>query len=308
MEIKEIEAENFGRCVRITNGIIECVVTIEFGPRMIRFGFCGGENVFFTDPARNYAFRSEEMTDRFGKSAVFYLYGGHRLRVSPESFPCAVYPDNSPVIYSVTQEGVSFTPPKPRQAEIELSFEVILADGATDMMVVHNAKNDSRERLTCGLCPATLLKGGGAAVLPQNPGGDPHRPNRSLTFWPGTDVRDRRIVYGNRYLTVRHEPGNEAPLRLGFNDVPGWAAYSAGGTVFAKRFLHNSQAAYPDFGSSCEARLTGGFAEIASLSPIFRIEPGEGIKHVENFSLFRLSEAPDLSSEEGIDAFAKLLE
>ena len=183
-----------------------------------------------------------------------------------------------------------------------------MADGATDIMIVHNAKNISHERTTCGLCPITLLKGGGIAVVPQCPEGSPHRPNRSLAFWPGTDLRDGRISAGNRYWTVRHETGNETPLRFGFNDTPGWAAYSVGEAAFVKHFVHNQQAAYPDFGSSCEVRLTADFTEIDSLSPLFRIEPGEGIKHVENLSLIHLEKAPDFSSEEGLDAFAELLQ
>lgn len=307
MEIKEIEYENFGRCVRITNGIIDCVVTIEFGPRMVRFGFCDEENIFYTDAARKYALRNESMSAQFGKTAAFYLYGGHRVRVSPESFPHAVYPDNSPVVYSILPEGVSFAPPKPKQADIQLSFEVILTDGAADIMVVHSAKNCSKDAQTCGLCPITMVKGGGTAVLPQSQESGPDQPNRSFALWPETDVGDRRITYGNRYLTVRQEPGNETPLRLGINDVPGWAAYTVGNYALLKHFLHNSQAAYPDFGSSCEIRLTGDFAELCSLSPLFRIEPGEGIRHVENLSLFRLEKAPDLSSDQGIGELISLL-
>ena len=307
MEIKEIEYENFGRCVRISNGIIDCVVTIEFGPRMIRFGFCDDENILYTDPARKYALRNESISAQFGKTAAFYYYGGHRLRISPENLPYAVYPDNSPVVYSILPEGVSFTPPKPKQAQIQLSFEVILADGATDIMLVHSAKNCSKDAKTCGLSPITMLKGGGTAILPQNQQNDPMQPNRSFAFWPETDIKDRRITYGNRYLIIRQEPENKTPLRLGINDIPGWAAYSVGGYAIFKHFLHNLQAVYPDSGSSCEIRLTDDFTELNSLSPIFRIEPEEGIRHVENLSLFRVETPPDFSSEDGIARFAELL-
>ena len=44
LQISEIEYAPFGRCVRISNEKIELYVTLNFGPRIIRAGFVGGEN------------------------------------------------------------------------------------------------------------------------------------------------------------------------------------------------------------------------------------------------------------------------
>ena len=44
--------ENYGRCVKISNGTVEAYVTIDVGPRVIRYAFVGGENVLFNDIAR----------------------------------------------------------------------------------------------------------------------------------------------------------------------------------------------------------------------------------------------------------------
>ena len=43
-EIKELEFENYGNCLSVSNGMIEAVVTIDVGPRIIYFGFIGGES------------------------------------------------------------------------------------------------------------------------------------------------------------------------------------------------------------------------------------------------------------------------
>lgn len=40
-EIKELEFENYGNCLSVSNGMIEAVVTIDVGPRIIYFGFIG---------------------------------------------------------------------------------------------------------------------------------------------------------------------------------------------------------------------------------------------------------------------------
>ena len=53
-EIKELEFENYGNCLSVSNGMIEAVVTIDVGPRIIYFGFIGGENVLYNDLNREY--------------------------------------------------------------------------------------------------------------------------------------------------------------------------------------------------------------------------------------------------------------
>ena len=49
LELKEIDFENYGKCVQLSNGVIDVVVTIDCGPRIVRFGFVGGENVLYND-------------------------------------------------------------------------------------------------------------------------------------------------------------------------------------------------------------------------------------------------------------------
>ena len=44
-----IETANFGgwpNCIRLSNGDIELVATTDVGPRIIRLGFVGGQNLF----------------------------------------------------------------------------------------------------------------------------------------------------------------------------------------------------------------------------------------------------------------------
>ena len=37
-------------CIRLSNGIVEVLVTRSVGPRIIRYGFVGGENVLCEIP------------------------------------------------------------------------------------------------------------------------------------------------------------------------------------------------------------------------------------------------------------------
>lgn len=300
MEIKEIDYENYGNCVEMTNGVIDVVVTVDFGPRIVRFGFVGCENVFYNDLDRKYSTHSENFSSLFGKNSVFYPYGGHRVWLSPSRAGHAFYPDNFPVAYSILPDGVVFTPPKQKHSDIQYGFEIVMGEDASDVMVIHTAKNCSKELQAFGLWPITMVNGGGVAILPQNRDNtEGLQPNRILTFWPGTDIHDPRIVCGGRYLTLTHEPEGE-PLKIGINNVFGWIAYVGKNYTLMKRFVHNPQAAYPDFGCSSEIELQSDYAELASLSPIYRVEPGEAIKHVENLSLFKTTNSVNPADEDGI--------
>lgn len=304
MEIQELEYEDFGRCIRITNEILDCVVSIETGPRILRFGFIHEQNIFYNDLDHKYTSLDEKSTMP-AKNSVYQLYGGHRLQICQT--PQVDFPDNAPVVYSTQSEGVTFTPPKLKPEEIQLSFEIIMGEKATDIMIVHSAKNCSRETMVFALFPSTMLAGGGMAVIPQNLQAQEGRPNRTINLWPGTDLKDQRISCGSRFLVIRHESENQAPLRIGTNNLPGWIAYALNGIVLVKRFVSNPQAAYPDSGSTCEIHLTEDFAELSSLSPLYQVKPGETIKHVENLSLYRMDRLPAFQNEDEIEKWMKEL-
>ncbi|NLG93629.1 MAG: hypothetical protein GX485_08810, partial [Clostridiales bacterium] len=108
VEIKEIEYENYGKCLQISNGLIDVAVTIDFGPRIVRFGFTGEPNILYNDLKRKYTVQNDKIEERFGKDAAFSYYGGHRIWLSPEKMPDTYYPDNEPVGYGILPEGVSF--------------------------------------------------------------------------------------------------------------------------------------------------------------------------------------------------------
>lgn len=287
----------------MTNGIIDVTVTVDFGPRIIGFGFSGMESVFYRDPERTCRISLDGPDDADERSRTFYYYGGHRLWLGPGRSTKAVPPDNDTVVYSILPDGVRFLQPKQKATGFQAGFEVVMGEDAADIMVVHTAKNLSKETQPCGLWPITMLAGEGVVILPQNTDtGTPLRPNRTLVLWPETDIRDERIFCGNRYVTLRKTAGGKV-LKIGCNDVLGWAAFVGPRFTFMKRFVHSPQAVYPDFGSSCEVCFQNDFTEIQSLSPMYRVEPGQEIRHVENLSLYRTHSSVDPKDEDGIAGY-----
>ena len=119
LELKEIDFENYGKCVQLSNGVIDVVVTIDCGPRIVRFGFVGGENVLYNDLERKYKMQNAFMDDYYSEGAACYFYGGHRLWLAPEKMPESYFPDNDPVIYALLPDGVTFSSAKQKQNEVQ---------------------------------------------------------------------------------------------------------------------------------------------------------------------------------------------
>lgn len=52
-----------------------------------------------------------------------------------------------------------------------------------------------------------------------------------------------------------------------------------------------------------ETYLAKEFLEMETLSPLYHIEPGETVRHVENLSLFHTPVQPDPEDEEQLEKF-----
>jgi hypothetical protein len=115
VKVEKVEYKGWKDCYRVANGEIELIVTGDVGPRIIRFGFVGGQNLF------------KEFTDQLGKSGegTFQLRGGDRVWKAPEDTIATWAPDNVPVEIQLTPTGlIAREPIEPLklQKEIEISM------------------------------------------------------------------------------------------------------------------------------------------------------------------------------------------
>src|SRR5689334_24578057 len=84
VRVERTEYKGWKNCYRVSNGEIEAIVTGDVGPRIIRFAFVGGQNLF------------KEFADQLGKSGEekFQLRGGDRVWKAPEDPVATWAPDN----------------------------------------------------------------------------------------------------------------------------------------------------------------------------------------------------------------------
>ncbi|MFQ5738358.1 MAG: hypothetical protein ACE5JX_05055 [Acidobacteriota bacterium] len=275
-------------CIRLSNGSIELVVTTDVGPRIIRFGFAGSQNLFF------------EKKDELGQTGgdEWKIYGGHRFWHAPEAVPRTYSPDNSPVEYGWSGGTLKLLQAREEETGIRKEMEVHLDAGQDRVQVLHRAINDNPWAIELAPWCLTAMAPGGRAILPQEEY-RPHpqflAPARPLVLWHYTDMADPRWSWGTRYIQLRQSSSTTSKEKIGILNTPGWAAYTLKGELFIKRFAFEAGAEYPDFGSNTEVFTDPAMLEIESLGPITLLPPSGGrVEFREDWFLHRV----EVGSEE----------
>lgn len=285
---------NQPNCYKLTNGTVEAIVTTDIGPRIIRYGFPGEENILGEFP-------EEVIKTELGD---FKPWGGHRLWSAPEANPRSYSPENSPIEYEMNgEQAIRLIPPIEPHSRIQKEMIVTLEPTGSTLIIQHKITNHNLWSIEVAPWALTIMNGGGVAIFPQ----EPYRswdeyllPARPLVLWHYTDLSDPRWTIGKKYLQLRTDEGKAAPQKIGMTNKQGWAAYHRRETLFVKRFAYEEGASYPDYGSNTETYTAGSFIEIESLGPLRHLEPGMVVEHEERWNLYR--DVLIERNEESIDA------
>jgi hypothetical protein len=280
MSVEKVEYKGWSNCYRISNGEVELIVTGDVGPRVIRFGFVGGENIL------------KEFPEQIGKTGEteFQLRGGDRVWKAPED-PIATWaPDNVPVTVQITSNGVIAREPVEPLTGLQKEIEVNLAPSGTTVKVSHRITNHSLFPLEFAPWALTMMAQGGTVISGFPPRG--HHPQNleatnPLVMWAYTDLSDPRWKFTRKYLTLHQDPNNTDAQKLGMFNQNTWAAYLRNDQVFVKRTTADPAKQYPDFGCSFETFTNNLFLEIETLGPLTKLTPGKTVELVEHWGLFR---------------------
>jgi hypothetical protein len=267
------------KALRLSNGTLELVVTLEVGPRIIRLAFPGQENEFWEYP--------EDLGKTRG--AEYRHYGGHRLWLAPEARPRTYYPDNQEVSWAIEQETVNVMAPVETATGIQKSLHIRMAD-SNHIAVTHRLTNHGLWIVALAPWAISIMAPGGRAIIPQEAyGPQPENllPARLIALWRYTDMGDPRLVWGRRFIQLRQDAQAAEPLKIGALNTLGWLAYARNRHLLLKTFPYSASSTYPDFGCNCEAFTNADMLEIESLGPLVTLEPGAGISHEEHWRLFQ---------------------
>lgn len=267
-------------CYRIANGEVELIVTSDIGPRIIRYGFVGGQNLF------------KEFTDQLGKTGEekFQLRGGHRVWKAPEDPVASWAPDNVPVQVQVMPQGVVAREPVEPLTGLEKEIEVVLAPQGTAVTVTHRIYNHGLFPLEYAVWAMSMMAQGGQAITGFPPRGKHPAvlpPTNPLVMWAYSDLSDKRWTFTKKYMGLRQDPANDDPQKLGLFNPHTWVAYLLHGELFLKQAQADPAREYPDFGCSFETFTSADFLEMETLSPLTKVPPGGSVAHVEHWNLYR---------------------
>lgn len=284
--VEIVEFGGWKHNVKISNGEVELIATLDVGPRIISYKTVGGVNVL------------KEFPDQFGKSGEpgFMIRGGHRLWVSPED-PIRTYaPDNMPVAHKLLDDGtVVFTDEPNAKFGLRKEMSIKMTERGTEVRIIHRVENVGKVATELAPWALTVMKPGGVEIIPlpvKKPHGGAAKektaadfgPSQSLVLWPYTDLADSRFTFGSEYILVRHDSKKNS-TKIGLNHAPGWVSYLNEHTLFTKKFAYEPEANYSDRGCNFETYTDSGIVEIETLGPLVTLKPGEDAKHAETWSL-----------------------
>lgn len=294
--------KDYGRVLSLSNGVIEAFVTVDIGPRIIKFGYIGGQN-FMRDERSAFAPMTDKAyTDLFGEGRKWENLGGHRIWLSPESYPETYIPSDERVEYELTESGAVFAQPECKAIGAAFTMELKLDDDDANMQVIMRVKNTGVAEKRFAIWGLTVSAQDGTLIVPMNTNDTGLLSNRIISVWPYTDMSDSRIYWGKKYVTLRQDKTVAQPIKLGFDLNCGSAYYCLNGEIFCKHYdTEHPDAAYPDGGCSFETYTNDQFIEIESLGRLNTVKPGETVENTESWSLCKQPCETDMRSDASID-------
>jgi hypothetical protein len=281
IKIEKVNFKGWPNSWQVSNGEVDLVLTGDIGPRIMRFGFAGGQNFF------------KEFDEQMGRSGEpeWQPRGGHRLWIAPED-PVKTYaPDNSPAEIQVAGDVITGAGPVEALTGVSKKITVKMAAAGTAVEVVHEIRNAGGSSLQLAPWVLTMFAQGGWGIHGFPPRGTHPEilaPTNPLVMWAFTHLDDPRWRLSRKYLALRQDPANPVPQKLGSYNPKTWGAYLLDGEVFIKRSgAARNPSEYPDFGCTFEMFTNRDFLELETLGPMVSLAPGASVTHTERWSAHR---------------------
>ncbi len=278
--IEKVAYRGWPNCYRLTDGEVELIMTADVGPRVMRYGFVDGPNLFY------------ECEAQLGNTGEpwWMIRGGHRFWVAPETVPETYALDNKPLAVSFPDDdSISLLGQTEPETKLQKEMTVKLLPSGR-VRVTHRLENCGGHAVKWAIWPATLFATGGVAFA-AFPECRPHetclQPTHPLVMWAYTDFSDPRWTFTKKYLVLRQDPDAAAGQKAGLFNPHTFGAYLLNGTLFAKRARAFPEADYTDFGCSFQIFTNRDFMELETLGPFTELAPGGSASHSEEWSIHR---------------------
>lgn len=279
VDIENVTYQGWKNCLKISNHLVDLIVTTDVGPRIIFFGFKGGENQFYENPADKGVTGGDQ----------WHSFGGHRLWHAPEDAVRTYAPDNRPVQVEKFKDGARFTAATEPNG-VQKIIEVHLDESTSKVRVNHTLINHGPWPIPLAVWAVSVMTSGGKVIVPHPPKVSHDEnllPTHTLALWGYTKMNDPRWTWGENYYFLRQDPSISEPQKVGSVNSKGWAAYQRSGEVFIKKFKYNPTVTYPDLNCNFETYTDNNFLEVETLGPMIQLNPEQNSEHLEEWSLHK---------------------
>jgi hypothetical protein len=193
VKVEKTAWKGWPNCYRISNGEVEMIVTTDVGPRVMRFGFVGGQNLF------------KEFTEQLGKSGEkqWMARGGHRIWMAPEHVKDTYALDNSPVKIDIQGDVVTLIQPVESETGLEKQIAIRMAASGSKVQIIHRIKNSRGGVRDLAPWALTMMAQGGHGVTGFPPRGthpEQLAPTNPLVMWAFTNLSDPRWTFTKKYM------------------------------------------------------------------------------------------------------------
>jgi hypothetical protein len=296
-----VEYRGWKNNLRLSNGDVELIVTLDVGPRVIAYQVPGGFNVL-----KNY----DAHMGGTGEPE-WQLRGGHRFWLAPEDLTRTYFPDNRPVKYeAIGPEAARIIAPPEEEYGVQKTMELRLGSRGTRVDVTLRVTNTGSAPTELAPWGPTVMAPGGMEIIPLPPKaphpGHPKNakspadfgPNQELILWPYFDFTDRRWAFGSRYIFLRQDV-NKGPTKIGLAHRMGWVGYLNSGVLFVKRFDYREGAVYPDRGTRYQTFSYQEMLEMETCGELVTLRPGQSAELIESWELH--TGVPPVETEDDVD-------
>ncbi len=278
IDVLEINYNEYGKCLKITNNVVEVIVTLDYGPRIIKYGYYNGINHF-----------AEGIDRKIDTShGEYYVIGGHRFWHLPEHEDRTYIPDNKEVEYEEIENGVRFIQEIEKWTQVQKIIEITFEHSSTKVNVTHKLVSLNAFDINIAISGITVLERGGIEVIPLSKRTEGTNPDKALVFWPYSNIKDSRVYFGDKYIAMKvceNVPNN---FKIGLNSNLSYAIYYNKNELFVKEFKKSkTSAVYPDMGCNFESFIGNDYLEMQTNSPIYTVSTNETIEHTEIWNLYK---------------------
>ena len=280
MQIEKIPYGGWPNCYRLSNGVVELILTSDVGPRVIRFGFLRGQNLF------------KEFTEQLGGTGekTWQIRGGHRVWIGPEDERYTYGLDNSPVKITMLPDGLRATQPTEPETGIQKELEIRLDEAGTHVAVLHRYFNRNNMAVEFAPWASSVMAQNGVGITGFPPRGthpEMLAPTNPLVMWAYTDWSDPRWIFMTKYLGLRQDPKAVTPQKAGLFNPHTFGAYLLENELFIKQYEADPNKTYPEFFCSYQTFTNADFLELETFGPLTKLQPGQSTGLLEEWSLHK---------------------